>query len=299
VIAYEGRQFSAALLALSLLCACASNSSAPAPITDTTTLQSNARVDVGVETTLDDAISDSDSSSSDTVQADSSSVRATDDVVDCTKSATVTTAWGTITGACGALASELASTQPTFLVSEYNFSDACAFDPSGLASGPNKRYEGDNAGGSSLCSEVMSMQLLADCDEASIYKTEKQIAYTSCQGAITDYIAEIDDQLVGVSVTRAYKGPSIDVYSVQDATDLLEKKLAGVNESSSKVKPSDKWLKQVLHIWTLRKDWVPLLKVAWQNLDAKLRGDTIVWVTVEQHPDGQTPWIVPDQCGLK
>ena len=142
------------------------------------------------------------------------------------------------------------------------------------------------------------MQVLHECEGASLYKTETEIVYTRTSGAITDYETMIAGHKVGVSVTRAYKGPVINVYTAADATKLLKKKLGGVLESSAKVSAADKWTKQVLHIWTLRADWVPVLKQVWEGLDAALKADTIVLVSVEVPPAGGSGWIVPDDCGL-
>ncbi len=208
------------------------------------------------------------------------------------------TPWGGVTGACGAVTAELKQSGPSFLTTTLTFSAAAKFDPKPLATGPKKRYEGDNAGGSSICSEVMSMQLLHECEGAVLYKTENEVQYTSDQGAITDYITTIAGEKVGVSVTRAYKGPVIDTYSAADAKNLLEKKLAGINASTAKISAGDKWVKQVLHVWTLRPDWVPTLKGAWQGLSPTLRADTVVLVSVEVPPKGTQGWIVPDDCGL-
>ena len=258
-----------------------------AAISDTTASDTTAGDVATSDTTTSDAAA-GDTATSDAAASDTA-----------TTSGPKITPWGEVTGACGDLAPSLKDSGPSFRVTTYTFGKAAAFDASQLSTGPKKRYQGENAGGSSVCSEVMSMQLMEDCEGAPLHKTEKEITYTSDQGAITDYIAKLGPSLVGVSVTRAYKGPVVQTYTDADAKKLLEKKLAGVNVSSAKVSAGDKWVKQVLHIWTLRADWVPQLKAAWESLDATLKADTVVWVTVEQHPDEQEPWIVPDQCGLK
>ncbi len=202
------------------------------------------------------------------------------------------TAWGPISGACGGVAAEIDKSTPSFLVTTWQFDKTGPFDPKPLRPGAKKRYEGENAGGSSMCSEVMSVQLLHECEGATLYKTETEITYKRKQGAITDWVALVGQRRLGVSVTRAYKGPTIDVYTADDAKTLLEKKLAGINQSSAKVSDADKWLKQVLHVWTLRADWVPILETSWKGLDAQLRADTIVLVTVEKN----SKHIVADTC---
>jgi len=95
-----------------------------------------------------------------------------------------------------------------------------------------------------------------------------------------------------VSVTRAYKGPVIKTYTEADAKTLLEKKLAGINESTANVSAADKWAKQYLHIWTLHAAWAETVLQAWKKLPDALKADTVIVVTVEQG----TELIVPDKC---
>lgn len=201
------------------------------------------------------------------------------------------TPWGPISGQCGVLSAELASKAPAFVVNTWHFSQSGPFDPKPLRSGAQKRYDGPNAGGSSKCSEVMSMQLLYECDGAVTLKPEVEIKY-DVQGSITDWLASFGGVKVGVSVTRAYKGPSATSYTQADADTLLTKKLKGILEASQNVSAADKWQKSVLHVWTLRPDWVPILKASWDGLDAAVKADTIVLVTVE---DGANS-VVTDTC---
>jgi len=191
------------------------------------------------------------------------------------------TAFGTIEGGCGLLGPEIMAPTPSFFVSTYTFHDGYIFNIDDFASGPQARFSGGNAGGSSGCSEVISMQVFIDCENAVVLKTENEIQYQT-EGKKTDYIAQIDGLSVGVSVTRAYKGP-ITEYSLEDAVDLLEKKLEGVNESSLNVHPDDAWVKQILHIWTLHPEWAETVEQAWSQMSEELRADTIVVVSVEQN----------------
>ncbi len=202
------------------------------------------------------------------------------------------TAWGQISGVCGAVAAELGKPTPSFLVATYAFTSAPAFDPSALAAGAKKRYLGPNAGGSSKCSEVMSMQYLVDCDGGSDILTEVELEYTKTDTSITDFALKIAGKQVGVSVTRAYLGPKVSSYTEADATKLLTKKLEGILESSQFIAPKFKWVKQVLAVWTLQPSWVPIVEAAWLKLDPAVRADTVILVLVEQGPG----WIVAEKC---
>lgn len=201
------------------------------------------------------------------------------------------TPWGPIEGeACGTLTQALDAPTPSFHVTTWTF-EAETFDPTPLAPGPQQRFEGPNAGGSSKCSEVMSMTWLIECEGAAFYKTETQIIY-DVAGSITDYEMIVDGDKIGVSVTRAYLGPFDMTYTEADATTLLTGKLEGVNESTLNVSDGDAWTKQILHIWTLQPTWVPILKTVWDGLDPALKADTVLLVTVESGSD----YIVANDC---
>ena len=201
------------------------------------------------------------------------------------------TPWGEVSGACGSFADFLSTPGAALIQNTYTFTDGESFDPGPLAPGPKKRYEGENAGGSSICSEVMSMQLLIDCEGGVVLKTENEIAYAT-EGAKTDYVITIAGQHVGVSVTRAYLGPFVETYTQEDAVTLLTKKLKGVNESAQNVSADDAWSRSVLHVWTLHPAWAETLVSAWDTLEPALKASTLVMVTVEAGGD----LIVTDAC---
>ncbi len=202
-----------------------------------------------------------------------------------------TTSWGSITGACGSIHIAIKETSASVLQTTYTFNDTEKFDAESLTGKPKKRYDEPNAGGSSKCTEVMSMQLLIDCEQATITKLETEITYDT-EGKIADYLIDIDGIKTGVSVTRAYKGPMIDVYTMEDATSLLEKKLAGIAEARQNVSTQDAWSKSLVHIWTLHAEWADTVTEAWNNLDDVTKGTTLVLVTVEEG----SSYIVTDNC---
>ncbi|MGB0591146.1 MAG: hypothetical protein ACPGU1_15830 [Myxococcota bacterium] len=201
------------------------------------------------------------------------------------------TAWGLITGACGEVTAAVQAGAAGVLQTTYTFDDAEDFDIDGLSGQTLKRYEEPNAGGSSRCTEVMSMQLLMDCEEASVLKTETEMVYDT-EGKIADYLVEIGGVTTGVSVTRAYKGPTIDVYTLEDATDLLEKKLEGIAEARANVSLADAWDASLVHVWTLHPAWAETVEAAWGALSTEVKADTVIVVTVEVGSD----YIVTDSC---
>ena len=229
-------------------------------------------------------------------EADEASIDETDDTLpdNPLEDVALEFAYGEIQGTCGSLAAQLDSSEPSFFSNVYLFDDALQFNPAHLSSGAETRYNSDNAGGSSMCSEVMSIQVLEEGEGATLYKMETEVLY-DIAGDITDYVVIINGEKVGVSVTRAYKGPFVDEYTPADATELLEKKLLSIQESSANVSAEDQWVKQILHIWTLHEEWRDTVATAWESIDPSIKGNTIVLVTVESNSE----LIVPDKCGLE
>jgi len=198
--------------------------------------------------------------------------------------------FGAIDEPCESLSKMVLADTASFTINEFQF-DGSPFNPDELSAGGNTLFTSANAGGSSKCSEVFSLELWRICAGAELHQGETQIVYSQ-QGAMTDYTVKIQDQVIGVSVTRAYKGPTNLDYAVADAKTLLTKKLNGINESTANVAPESAWSKQVLHIWTLHKEWADVVQTSWTQLDKALTANTTVVVTVESGSE----FVVTDTC---
>ena len=198
--------------------------------------------------------------------------------------------FGRIEGPCRLLLGELDNPTPGVWINTYVF-DGDPFDAADLDEDAREIFDVPNAGGSSRCSEVFSMEVMDDCLDASLHATETEVRYRG-EGSITDYVILVQDTRVGVSVTRAYLGPYVTEYTTENARGLLEDKLAGVNESTANVAPEDAWERQILHVWTLHADWAETVAAAWQDVAPALQADTIVLITVETGSD----FVVTDTC---
>jgi hypothetical protein len=60
---------------------------------------------------------------------------------------------------------------------------------------------------------------------------------------------------------------------------LLTKKLEGIVRSSQRVLPQDRWVKQILHVFTANKAATDAVGRVWPAISAAVRADTIVLVT--------------------
>lgn len=185
-------------------------------------------------------------------------------------------------GACGVVQSELTQATPSLENNLLVFVAGETYDRASLSPGGQALFDIANAGGSSVESEVMSFEVLHFCEGATLLKSETQISYAppSDAGAntITDILVEIGGAKVGVSVTRAYHPPGVP-YTDADAKSLLEKKLIGVNRSSQRVLPQDKWVKQILHVLSVDQANTDAIARVWPTIDPAIRADTIVLVT--------------------
>lgn len=136
-----------------------------------------------------------------------------------------------------------------------------------------------NAGGNSVISEVLSLEILRQMLRVKLLKTEMEIHYYPHGCKITDYSVALEDERVyGVSVTRAmkYRGD----FTRKDALRLLEKKLYGVNESTRHVQ-QPRWHKQILHILCESMQAIVCLREVYENdLGADLKQNTMVLCTL-------------------
>ena len=156
--------------------------------------------------------------------------------------------------------------------------------PDDLSEEGQRIYETENLGGSSVWSEVLAFEVLRRCDLAMLLKTESEIVYVE-ESKKTDFLVQLDGAKVGVSVTRAFHYPPTEPYTVEDAQSLLEKKLGDIPLASAAVGAEDAWEKQILHVIAYDHDHVETLRSVWDGLDAGLRGDTVVVITVTDGDD--------------
>jgi len=189
---------------------------------------------------------------------------------------------GQVTGACGDVRAELTRATPSLFENHLAFAAGEAYGKASLSPGGQRMFDTPNAGGSSLESEVISFEVLRHCEGATLLKTETEIAYAPPDDAgpstISDVLVEIDGRKVGLSVTRAYR-PASQTMSDADVKELIERKLVGINRSTVRVLPADRWVKQVLHVFAVTPAAVEAVKRVYAALDASTKGDTVVLLT--------------------
>lgn len=135
-----------------------------------------------------------------------------------------------------------------------------------MGDGMRRLMSEPNAGGSSVNSEAISMEMLHVSFDADLLHTEMGVKY-ECACSIADYVASVplpahDDGTptrpikLGVSVTRAMKyKPGPHAFSTEDARVLLKKKLSGIIDAHTHAVPEHRWDRSLLHVWA-QSEWV-------------------------------------------
>eukprot|EP00033_Pygsuia_biforma_P000342 GCRY01000415.1.p1 GENE.GCRY01000415.1~~GCRY01000415.1.p1 ORF type:complete len:293 (+),score=53.14 GCRY01000415.1:336-1214(+) len=144
---------------------------------------------------------------------------------------------------------------------------------------------GSNLESGSLCSEVMSCELVCRALKARLFKTEMQLQYWPCSSQITDYALEIPilNTVIAVSVTRLVKPQhdySASPFNRQDAAARLKKKLAGIQCSTENcINAPIK--QQILHAFAPDEETAAIACLCFCNdCTPEEKGNTIFWVTV-------------------
>ena len=153
-----------------------------------------------------------------------------------------------------------------------------------------------NAGGSSLCSEALSFEMLARAFGARLEMTEMELRYTP-GSQITDYACRVFNGCVlGVSVTRAVvhrgNGQLGGHLCDDEAYRLLSKKLAGINISTRNIQ-NMRWRKQVLHVWAQSRRDAGTLERQYAALPQHLRTNTVMLTSITSGVD----WIYGSRYG--
>jgi len=187
-----------------------------------------------------------------------------------------------VSGTCCTLKQKLLAKTPSLDSNVLVFTAGETYDRAALSPGGQTLYDAPNAGGSSGESEAISFEVLRYCEGATLLKTETEVLYQppddSGPNTITDILVSIDGKKVGVSVTRAYKPPT-QTLTDADVEDLLVRKLEGIKRSSERVLPADKWVKQILHVFSVNKAATEAVARVWSALPPSVKADTIVLVT--------------------
>jgi hypothetical protein len=198
--------------------------------------------------------------------------------------------FGTLSGDLGALASETGTASPSQFDTHIDFGTDPFTEPEDVALltlDAQTVYNAATSGGSSLYSEVFSMDSLVRGEGALLVKTEAEVVY-DVPGPLIDMLIDIGGTRLGVSVTRAITFPTGETVPVADAMTLLNDKLGDLLASRTNVSAQDAFAKGILHVFVENDASAANVVTALGGIDATTLGDTIVLVTVT---DGDDLWL--------
>lgn len=194
--------------------------------------------------------------------------------------------FGTITGRCGVVAPRLGEATSSFFENRFDFGDDWHLERGKLTEGGQRIFDSSDVGGSSTESEIMAYEALDRCESALLLKTTSEVVYEASGGnATTDFLVEIAGSKVGVTVTRAFRPPSL-VFSQADADEIVADKLADIQESSQRVSDADAWVKQVLLVLAVDDAHADKIETAWHQASTELKGDTLLYLFTTDGADG-------------
>ena len=205
--------------------------------------------------------------------------------------------FGELSGMCGVLQEmDLGSTAPKQVLVNFHWTTGYVDpdDRSQLTAGGQHMAATPNAGGSSGLSEVFAYEELARCELAVFLKSETEIIYDPITSKKTDFEIMLDGHKLGVSVTRAFKGPfGTGPLDMAAAVTLATKKYSDIHASTAGVQNTvDKWDKQILAVQADDADDANTFLAATATLDASVIGDTILVLTTT---DGDDAFIYTNQ----
>ncbi|CAN5722209.1 hypothetical protein BH11MYX1_BH11MYX1_01140 [soil metagenome] len=209
----------------------------------------------------------------------------------------VSAGFGDLSGMCGVI-HEVDLTQPTFEMIEVSFGFAMQYvdpgDRAQLTAGGQHLAATPNAGGSSGLSEIFAYEELARCEGATFLKSETEIAYEPPTSKKTDLEVVMGTHKIGVSVTRAFKGPFGSGPLTAAASDeLANRKLSDIHASTAGVQTSaDRWDKQILAVLVDNAEDAATFRTSVSAIDATVKGDTILILTTT---DGADDFIYTNQ----
>lgn len=122
-----------------------------------------------------------------------------------------------------------------------------------------------NAGGSSDISEFMSMYYMYHRFRATNFIPEMEVNYDYIS-KICDYLMDINNTKIGVSVTRGILYPFDKTIPLDFATSLLYKKLIGIILAKKSVTVKQKFETSIVHVWCKSWEDAYVIRKAYENI---------------------------------
>lgn len=195
---------------------------------------------------------------------------------------------GAIAGQCGVITSSvLQASGPALFENTLDFG-ADPYDPldfSRLSTGAQAILGSPTPLTSFALARTFGFEVLRRCEAAQLLKMADEVEYVDEGGKKADMMLQIAGQKVGVTFSRAVKFPFNAPFTIAEAQTQLEGKLGDILRSNENVAPSDRWIKQILHIIAFSQEHAASVRTAYAALDPSLKANTVLFITVTDGAD--------------
>ena len=164
-----------------------------------------------------------------------------------------------------------------------------------------RSIEIENAGGRSALSEMLSIEYFSKKHGATDFLFEMEVEYWISYKMV-DFVCSIpsassasslptsdehpnEKERVGVSVTRAMAYPSPDLFTLEMAKTLLNKKMSGLVIARNAVIKKHRFFTSYLHVWCQTRKIADLVAEAYFLLPESEKSSMRVVLTVYENPE--------------
>ncbi|KAI8803946.1 hypothetical protein BJ742DRAFT_826625 [Cladochytrium replicatum] len=160
---------------------------------------------------------------------------------------------------------------------------------SDLTDGARMSMSEANAGGDSVASEALSIEVVARAFGAELVCTEMGVEYFPAGGSMTDYVVAMQTArrrvVASVSVTRAMEVPGMPEFGIAEAAKLLMKKLSGVKAAARNMVVPRRVDVAVLHVWASSGQVARKVRKAYRKVvPEEVKQGVVVLLTVAKCP---------------
>lgn len=151
-----------------------------------------------------------------------------------------------------------------------------------LSRGAARSLTMDNAGGTSVRSEAMSIHVFEKMYDAKHVLCEMEVQYETYAWSMVDYLATISGKRVGVSVFRAMVPPNAKrtSFTMEDARRLCRKKLRGLVVARNSVSKKHRFFRCVCHCIAQSPHAARFMKRAFEELMLNFETNLVAMITI-------------------
>jgi hypothetical protein len=151
-----------------------------------------------------------------------------------------------------------------------------------------------NAGGRSVVSEALAIEVLARTINARNVLTEMEIVVWG-GWKMVDFIADVGRTRVGCSITRAMAHPDPILFDQEEADRLIEKKLSGLVIARAGITKRQRHSHALLVVWVQDKHIEPMIVSAFERVVTDPTYNEVALYTIIA---ADAPWLFYDDTSV-